>query len=196
MYHPHLCMQIPTGWDASPTTLKYMKYGVPVWLVHREEFIPPTMNVVWPVHLTYPNDVVKVMYMENGVVKPFPAIYCGPCGTLCHFHIHHSYQGNLTEAPTPTAAGSSSLHPSSSSGKQLSQKQTKSARERVTAGPSRASPQLSTSRELKWEEPDLPEIPKVLGLFMLAWKIVDKNPQWVKAGHVDPGYCFPKVTLH
>ncbi|KAI6110405.1 hypothetical protein EDD16DRAFT_1459432, partial [Pisolithus croceorrhizus] len=48
--------------------------GVPVWLVHREEFIPPTMNIIQPVHLTYPDHIVKTVYMENGVVKPFPAI--------------------------------------------------------------------------------------------------------------------------
>ncbi|KAI6014626.1 hypothetical protein EDC04DRAFT_2538501, partial [Pisolithus marmoratus] len=74
---------------------------VPVWLVRREEFIPPTMNVVQLVHLTYPNHIVKAMYMENGVARPFPAIYHGPSGALCHFHTCHSYQGNLAEVPTP-----------------------------------------------------------------------------------------------
>ncbi|KAI6023471.1 hypothetical protein EDC04DRAFT_2543795, partial [Pisolithus marmoratus] len=54
--------------------------GVPVWLVHREEFIPPTMNVVQPVCLTYPNCIVEAMYMENGVTRPFLAIYCSPSG--------------------------------------------------------------------------------------------------------------------
>ncbi|KIK14005.1 hypothetical protein PISMIDRAFT_42077, partial [Pisolithus microcarpus 441] len=58
---------------------------VPVWLVCREEFIPPTMNVVWPVCLTFPDNIVKATYTENGVAKPFPAIYHGPCGALCHF---------------------------------------------------------------------------------------------------------------
>ncbi|KAI6106467.1 hypothetical protein EDD16DRAFT_1462682, partial [Pisolithus croceorrhizus] len=48
--------------------------GVPVWLVHREEFIPPTMNIVQPVRLTYPDRIVKAVYTENGVAKPFPAI--------------------------------------------------------------------------------------------------------------------------
>ncbi|KIK13607.1 hypothetical protein PISMIDRAFT_32652, partial [Pisolithus microcarpus 441] len=99
--------------------------GVPVWLVHREEFISPTMNIVQLVRLTFPDNIVKVTYTENGVAKPFPAVYCGPCGALRHFHICHSYHGNLTETPTPTTAGSSSSHPSSSGGKQLSQKQTK-----------------------------------------------------------------------
>ncbi|KIK12643.1 hypothetical protein PISMIDRAFT_51164, partial [Pisolithus microcarpus 441] len=45
--------------------------GVPLWLVHREEFISPTMNVVWLVCLTFPNNIVKVTYTENGVVKLF-----------------------------------------------------------------------------------------------------------------------------
>ncbi|KAI5989930.1 hypothetical protein EDD15DRAFT_2370228 [Pisolithus albus] len=169
--------------------------GVPVWLVRREEFISPTMNIVRPVRLTFPDDIVKAMYTENGVAKPFPSIYRGPCGALRHFHIRRPYHGNLTETPTPTTAGSSSSHPSSSGGKQSSRKQTKSARERVTAGPSRASPQRSTSGESKWEEPDLPEIPKVLGLFLSAWKIADKDPQRVKPGRIDPGYRFPKPTL-
>ncbi|KAI6027283.1 hypothetical protein PISMIDRAFT_120508 [Pisolithus microcarpus 441] len=30
---------------------------------------------------------------------------------------------------------------------------------------------------------------------MLAWKIADKNPQWVKPGCIDLGYRFPTLTL-
>ncbi|KIK13791.1 hypothetical protein PISMIDRAFT_118211, partial [Pisolithus microcarpus 441] len=111
--------------------------GVPVWLVRREEFIPPTMNIVQPVHLTYPDDIVKAVYTENGVAKPFPAIYHGPCGALHHFHIRCTYEGNLTEEPEPMPSISFSSQPSSSSRKQPMQKQTRTARERVAAGPSR-----------------------------------------------------------
>ncbi|KIO09261.1 hypothetical protein M404DRAFT_132425 [Pisolithus tinctorius Marx 270] len=45
--------------------------GVPVWLYHREAFIPPTMNIVQLVQLTYTDHIVKAMYTENGVAKPF-----------------------------------------------------------------------------------------------------------------------------
>ncbi|KAI6100751.1 hypothetical protein EDD17DRAFT_1494768 [Pisolithus thermaeus] len=169
--------------------------GVPVWLVHREEFIPPTMNIVQPVRLTYPDRIVKAVYTENGVAKPFPAIYRGPCGALCHFHIHCPYEGNLTQEPQLTPSTASSSRTSSGSGRQSSQKQTKSTRERVTAGPSRASLQCSTSGQARWEEPDLPEIPKPHGLFVSAWKILDKNLQWTSSEHIDPGYHFPKPTL-
>ncbi|KAI6151566.1 hypothetical protein BKA82DRAFT_3947585, partial [Pisolithus tinctorius] len=48
--------------------------GVPVWLVRSKEYIPPTMNIVHSVQLTYPDGIVRSMYMENGVVKPFPSI--------------------------------------------------------------------------------------------------------------------------
>ncbi|KAI6103441.1 hypothetical protein F5141DRAFT_981880, partial [Pisolithus sp. B1] len=48
--------------------------GVPVWLVCDEEFIPPTMNIIHPVWLTFPDNIVRVMYSERGVSKPFPSI--------------------------------------------------------------------------------------------------------------------------
>ncbi|KAI6094192.1 hypothetical protein EDD16DRAFT_1448816, partial [Pisolithus croceorrhizus] len=48
--------------------------GVPVWLVHSEAYISLTMNVVHSVGLTYPDEIVRAMYMENGVAKPFPSI--------------------------------------------------------------------------------------------------------------------------
>ncbi|KAI6118933.1 hypothetical protein EDD16DRAFT_1451091, partial [Pisolithus croceorrhizus] len=48
--------------------------GVPVWLVHSEAYISWTMNVVHSVGLTYPDEIVRAMYMENGVAKPFPSI--------------------------------------------------------------------------------------------------------------------------
>ncbi|KIM56399.1 hypothetical protein SCLCIDRAFT_132710 [Scleroderma citrinum Foug A] len=73
--------------------------GVPVWLVHNEEFIPPTMNIILPVWLTFPENIVRAAYSENGVAKPFPFIYCGPGGLLRHWHTHHHYEGTLAEQP-------------------------------------------------------------------------------------------------
>lgn len=48
---------------------------------------------------------------------------------------------------------------------------------------------------MRWEDPDLPEIPKPHSLFAAAWKKVDKDLQRVKSGLIDPGYRFPKLTL-
>ncbi|KAI6096646.1 hypothetical protein F5141DRAFT_974801, partial [Pisolithus sp. B1] len=48
--------------------------GVPIWLIHSEAYISPTMNVVHSVGLTYPDEIVRATYMENGVAKPFPSI--------------------------------------------------------------------------------------------------------------------------
>ena len=45
--------------------------GVPVWLIRNDAFIPPTMNIVCPVRLTFPEDIVRAMYSENGIAKPF-----------------------------------------------------------------------------------------------------------------------------
>ena len=47
----------------------------------------------------------------------------------------------------------------------------------------------------KWEEPDLPEIPWVQGLFDSAWRSVDKDQARVKTGVVDLAFCFPKPML-
>ncbi|KIM56398.1 hypothetical protein SCLCIDRAFT_132687, partial [Scleroderma citrinum Foug A] len=49
--------------------------------------------------------------------------------------------------------------------------------------------------EAKGDEPDLPDIPKLHGLFEAAWNKADKSSQRVKSGSVNPGYCFPKPTL-
>ncbi|KAI6009276.1 hypothetical protein EDC04DRAFT_2542360, partial [Pisolithus marmoratus] len=48
--------------------------GVLVWLVCDEEFIPLTMNIIHPVQLTFPDNIVRAMYSESGVSKPFPSI--------------------------------------------------------------------------------------------------------------------------
>ncbi|KAI6106559.1 hypothetical protein EDD16DRAFT_1490580, partial [Pisolithus croceorrhizus] len=48
--------------------------GVPVWLVRSKAYISPTMNVVHSVRLSYPDEIVRAMYTENGVAKPFPSI--------------------------------------------------------------------------------------------------------------------------
>ncbi|KAI6016343.1 hypothetical protein BKA83DRAFT_4497971 [Pisolithus microcarpus] len=84
------------------------------------------------------------------------------------------------------------LCPSSSSGKQPSRRQSRTARERASVGPSQVSP---SAGQLKWEEPNLPDMPKPHILFATAWKEADTNSQRIKSGVVDPGYCFPKPTL-
>ena len=80
--------------------------GVPVWLVRNKAFISPTMNIIRPVRLTYPDDIVKAMFTENGVAKPFPVIYRGPAGFNRHMNSHRQYEGNLTEEPGPVASSS------------------------------------------------------------------------------------------
>ena len=122
------------------------------------------------------------------------------------------YQGTLDEAPEPMAAPStanpSSSQPSSHGGKQPMRKQSRAARERASAGPSRpvyfhfildqatvSRPQRSAGGEARWEEPDHPEIPKPHGLFMLAWKQADKVLERIKPNLVDPSYHFPKPMI-
>ncbi|KAI6017036.1 hypothetical protein EDC04DRAFT_2608196 [Pisolithus marmoratus] len=120
------------------------------------------------------------MYMENGVAKPFPSI----CG----------YEGTLAYAPEPLPVTyPSSSHPSSSSGRQPSRKLSKTTRERISAGPSRVLP--SGAGQSKWEEPNLPDVPKLHSLFVTAWQEADMNLQRIKSGVVDPGYHFQKPML-
>ncbi|KIO11974.1 hypothetical protein M404DRAFT_107802, partial [Pisolithus tinctorius Marx 270] len=57
--------------------------GVPVWLMRTEVYISPDMNIKEPVRLMCPEDIVKAMYCEKGVAKPFPSIYHG-AGSLLH----------------------------------------------------------------------------------------------------------------
>ena len=56
-------------------------------------------------------------------------------------------------------------------------------------------PKQSTGGDKQWEEPDVPEIPRAHGFFAAAWKKADKGTERFKAGMVDPGYRFPKLTL-
>ncbi|KAI6105240.1 hypothetical protein EDD16DRAFT_1714041 [Pisolithus croceorrhizus] len=104
------------------------------------------------------------------------------------------YKGTLADAPEPLPVTyPSSSCPSSSSGKQPSRKQTRSAREKASAGPSWVS--LSASGQLRWEEPNLPDILKPHSLFVTDWQEVDMNSERIKSGIVDPGYRFPKPML-
>ena len=156
------------------------------------------------------------MYSENRVAKPFLSIYRGPGSIPCHWHTHQPYEGTLARQPepveAPSAANPSSSQQSFRGGKQSTQKLSRAARERATAGPSRgmlllhfpflvidqavvSSPQQSAGGEAKWEESDLPDIPKPHGLFGAAWKKADKSSQRVRSGQVNPGYHFPKLTL-
>ena len=92
------------------------------------------MNIVCLVQLTYPDDIVKAMFTENGVTKPFPTIYCGPAGFNCHLNSCHQYEDNLIEEPGLMA---SSLQLLSCSGKQPTKKQTMTAWEKASIGPSK-----------------------------------------------------------
>ena len=92
------------------------------------------MNIICPVRLTYPDDIVKAMFMENGVAKPFPIIYHGPAGFNRHMNSCCQYEGNLTEEPGPVVSSSQLL---SHSGKQPTKKQTRAAREQASVGPSK-----------------------------------------------------------
>ncbi|KIN98921.1 hypothetical protein M404DRAFT_156586 [Pisolithus tinctorius Marx 270] len=112
---------------------------VPVWLMHTKAYISPDMNIKEPVRLMCPEDIVKAMYLEKGVAKPFPSIYHGPGSLLHHIHTHRDYEGTFVEQPEPLqeSFATSSSNPSSSTGKQSTKKQTRAAREQATAGPSR-----------------------------------------------------------
>ncbi|KAI6011446.1 hypothetical protein EDC04DRAFT_2552724, partial [Pisolithus marmoratus] len=48
--------------------------GVLVWLVYDEGFIPLTMHIIHPVQLMVHDNIVRAMYSESGVSKPFPSI--------------------------------------------------------------------------------------------------------------------------
>ncbi|KAI6160123.1 hypothetical protein EDD17DRAFT_1443151, partial [Pisolithus thermaeus] len=79
-------------WVVSRTVQKYICEalyfaGVPVWLVCSKAYISLTMNVVHSVGLTYPDEIVRAMYTENGVAKPFPSIWCGLSNV---FHPYHT----------------------------------------------------------------------------------------------------------
>jgi len=78
----------------------FLTAGVPVWLVRAEAYIPPDMNIIQPVLLTFPDHITKRMYCELGkVVKPFPLLYHGAGGFNRHFHARRPYSGTLGENP-------------------------------------------------------------------------------------------------
>ena len=114
--------------------------GVPVWLVRHEDLIPQTMNIIHPVQLTFPENIVRVMYSENGVVKSFPVIYRGPSGIYRHYHTRLPYEGTIAEKPEPIAVPSaaypiSTQQHSLDGGKHVTQKHTRTARVKAAAGP-------------------------------------------------------------
>ncbi|KAI6039434.1 hypothetical protein EDC04DRAFT_2895231 [Pisolithus marmoratus] len=136
------------------------------------------------------------------MVSPSPS---HPSNVLCHYHMCSGYEGTLADTPEPlpiaypssshqsSLCQSSSLHPSSSGRRQSSQRQSRTARERASAGPSQVS--LSAGGQSKWEEPNLPDIPKPHSLFVTAWQEADTSLQRIKSGIMDLGYHFPKPTL-
>ncbi|KAI6096010.1 hypothetical protein F5141DRAFT_1221217 [Pisolithus sp. B1] len=108
--------------------------------------------------------------------------------------MHSGYKGTLADAPEPLPVAYPSLsHSSSSSGKQPSRKLSRTARERASAGPSQVSP--SAAGQSKWEEPNLPDIPKPHSLFVTAWQEANTNLQRIKSDVMDPGYHFLKPML-
>ena len=115
--------------------------GVPVWLLHHKEYIPPTMNIINPVHLTFPDHIVRAVYTENGRAAPFHSIYHGPGGNLRHVHTCRYYEGTFANVPKPVAgpstSSSSSSNQLSSGGKQSSKKLSRTAREKAAMGPSK-----------------------------------------------------------
>ncbi|KAI6147067.1 hypothetical protein BKA82DRAFT_4015203 [Pisolithus tinctorius] len=54
---------------------------------------------------------------------------------------------------------------------------------------------LEVCGESKWEEPNLPDIPKPHSMFVAVWREADKNLQRVSSSLMDPGYRFLKPTL-
>ena len=115
--------------------------GVPVWLVCHKDYIPLTMNIVKPVRLTFPDDIVKADYSENGRADPFRSLFRGPDSPLRQWHTRRYYQGTFVDAPEPVA-GPSTLNPSSSNtsssgSKQHSTKLSRAAREKVSMAPSK-----------------------------------------------------------
>ena len=185
--------------------------GVPVWLVRDEQFIPQTMNIIHPVQLTCPDNIVRAMYSENGAVKSFPVIYRGPSDICHHYHSRRPYEGTLAEQPEPIA-GPSAAHPISDGGKHVTQKQARTARVKAATPymkgvylldlfflvPDQAAVSLhqgSVGAKAKRKEVNPLDIPDPHSIFKLAWEKVDKNLQQRKSGFVDPGYRFPKPCL-
>ena len=185
--------------------------GVPVWLVRDEQFIPQTMNIIHPVQLTCPDNIVRAMYSENGAVKSFPVIYRGPSDICHHYHSCRPYEGTLAEQPEPIA-GPSAAHPISDGGKHVTQKQARTARVKAATPymkgvylldlfflvPDQAAVSLhqgSVGAKAKRKEVNPLDIPDPHSIFKLAWEKVDKNLQQCKSGFVDPGYHFPKPCL-
>ena len=189
-----------------------------MWLVRHQEFIPNTMNIIHPVRLTFPENIVRAMYSENGAVKSFPVIYHGPSSISHHYHTHRPYEGNFAEQPEPIA-GPSAAHAISTQqhpvhgGKHVTQNWIRTARVKAATGPYMKSMQLldlfffvpdqaavsphqgSVGANAKAEEVNPQDTPDPHGLFKSAWKKVDKNLQQRKAGFIDPGYHFPKLSL-
>ncbi|KAI6012346.1 hypothetical protein EDC04DRAFT_2609524 [Pisolithus marmoratus] len=71
----------------------------------------------------------------------------------------------------------------------------------VGGNPVESCPRLQGKESLqaplksKWEEPNLPDVPKPHSLFATAWQEADMNSQRIKSGVVDPGNRFLKPTL-
>ena len=58
-----------------------------------------------------------------------------------------------------------------------------------------SQPKKSGGAGAKWEEPDVPDLPKLHSLFQTAWERAKKSSRREDSGIIDPGYRFPKATL-
>ena len=113
--------------------------GVPVWLVCHKDYILLMMNIVKPVQLMFPNDIIKTDYSKNGWADQLCFLFHGPDGPLHQWHTQRYYQGTFVNAPEPVVGPSTSNLLSSnilsSNSKQHSMKRSRAAREKVSMAP-------------------------------------------------------------
>lgn len=99
-------------WDTS-TCNDLFHAGVPVWLIRSRDQITSTANIQKRVKFTFPDDIVRGMYTENGKsVRPFVILHHGPSCFLRHFHTRRPY---MSAAPQPPGFDLSSESPQPSS---------------------------------------------------------------------------------
>ncbi|OJA12179.1 hypothetical protein AZE42_11275, partial [Rhizopogon vesiculosus] len=202
------CHDAWTSWSAPPANTKWMgcftddskicdtffNAGVPVWLIRAEAYIPPHMNIINPVVLTFPDHLMRSMYCEAGrIVKPFPLLYHGPGGFNRHFHTHYPYTGTL--GVNPDAPLSLAPPQNSASSKALSQGQQNKKHQNLTVSLEDPNTTNNQQSRNKWEELHCPENPESIGLWTSAFQKADKATDRVKKGLVDRGYRFPEPVL-
>ncbi|KAG2336561.1 hypothetical protein BDR05DRAFT_852549, partial [Suillus weaverae] len=58
----------------SKTCNIFLNASMPVWLVRTEAYISPQMNIIKPVVLTFPDDLMRNVYCEGNIARPFPLL--------------------------------------------------------------------------------------------------------------------------